>query len=215
MIERQLFGGALSCQIPADWIDVSDIRQVPDHQECWRDDGDGTSAPSLLVVEILEWQPEIANENAAAYYFQNLAEANDATGPGKAQFTQQQHQQQQEQQEPSSSLLQMIGQGQLPASAAQCFGTGYQKVAMGREFDMAGNRRHQEVHWIRIEICVIRLPHVGTDLLVTLSTPSNASLHQSNTIAATNGDVDICDEPTDLFRQIMSTLRIRDWSLFG
>ena len=47
-MQRPLFGGAITVIIPQGWKDVSEIRQVPDHQECWQFED------RLLVVEILE-----------------------------------------------------------------------------------------------------------------------------------------------------------------
>jgi hypothetical protein len=68
--ERPLFGGAISCEMPTPWRDVSDVRQVPDHQECWQElDG------AVLVVEILQRQ-EVDDVNAASFFFNDLAESN-------------------------------------------------------------------------------------------------------------------------------------------
>merc|ERR1712170_184349 len=67
--ERPLFGGAISCDIPSAWRDVSDVRQVPDHQECWQEiDG------AVLVVEILDRQ-EVGDHSAASFFFADLARA--------------------------------------------------------------------------------------------------------------------------------------------
>jgi hypothetical protein len=35
--EVQLWGGAVLAQLPARFADVSDVREVPDHQEVWAD----------------------------------------------------------------------------------------------------------------------------------------------------------------------------------
>lgn len=55
---------------------------------------------------------------------------------------------------------------------------------------------------LRIEMCVLRLKHVSTDLLITLSIPQNKPV--------TVGD----DGLSNLFRGILSTFCIKDWSLF-
>ena len=90
LVQQSLFGGALSIAIPINWRDVSDIRQVPDHQEVFQDcsafspllskDGSGQSITKgtggCLIIEILERQEEVKDENAAAFFFQDLAQAN-------------------------------------------------------------------------------------------------------------------------------------------
>lgn len=46
---RQLFGGMVSIQCPSRFVDVSDFRPVPDHQEVLAD----ASADQSVIVEIL------------------------------------------------------------------------------------------------------------------------------------------------------------------
>eukprot|EP00523_Entomoneis_sp_CCMP467_P007403 CAMPEP_0168734562 /NCGR_PEP_ID=MMETSP0724-20121128/8878_1 /TAXON_ID=265536 /ORGANISM="Amphiprora sp., Strain CCMP467" /LENGTH=152 /DNA_ID=CAMNT_0008781671 /DNA_START=959 /DNA_END=1421 /DNA_ORIENTATION=+ len=72
---RPLFGGVLD--------DVSDIQQVPDHQECWTSSGTG----ALLVIEILEYQSAVSNEAAAAYFYKDLAESNGIVSTSDLQLT--------------------------------------------------------------------------------------------------------------------------------
>lgn len=186
---RPLFGGAITCQLTPDddWRDVSDIRQVPDHQECWQD-----IEGRLLVVEILSRQSDVIDEQAAAYFFQDLAESNGAKAPDLYFIPQ-----------PELSANMNLAGARLPDSAKLCFGTGYQKVALGKDTDIAGNPRTQQVQSIRVELLAIRLPSVGTELLITLSTPSNE--HSQETIS----------HPTDTFVRILGSFQIQDWTLFG
>ena len=177
---RPLYGGAITCDIKSDWRDVSDIRQVPDHQECYQE-----LEGAVLVVEILERQ-QISDADAAAYFFNDLAESNGST---ENQFT------------PKS-----IPPGTNPVNinngVVLCGGIGVQTVAMGRDHDIAGNPRQQEVRLVQVELCVFRLANVGTDLLVTISKPiNNASEMDSNG-----------SEP---FQKAISSLQIKDWGLFG
>ena len=37
LVKRDLYGGVMTISIPAEWRDVSDVRQVPDHQEVYQD----------------------------------------------------------------------------------------------------------------------------------------------------------------------------------
>jgi hypothetical protein len=44
-----LFGGAISAQLPARYVDVSDFRPVPDNQEVWTD----ADKDESVIVEIV------------------------------------------------------------------------------------------------------------------------------------------------------------------
>jgi hypothetical protein len=171
---RDLFGGAITCEIPTAWRDVSDVRQVPDHQECFQEmDG------AVVVIEILERQG-VSDAEAASYFFRDLAEANGSK---------------------VNDFQTMPITGVQMEHAVLCRGVGNQRVAMERDYDMAGNRRtNQEVRSARVELCLFRLARVSTDLLVTISEP------------ITNPNE---PEGVQAFQRIVSTLTVRDWGLFG
>lgn len=59
--EAPLYGGAISCDVPSSFADVSQVREVPDHQEVF---ADGDSDRSL-VVEILERRQELPDARDA------------------------------------------------------------------------------------------------------------------------------------------------------
>jgi hypothetical protein len=173
---RPLFGGAITCDIKNDWRDVSEIRQVPDHQECFQEmDG------AILVVEIIERQ-EVTDANAASFFFNDLAESNGST---ENQFR-----------------SKPIPANTNPMNYVICAGTGIQNVAMGRDTDIAGNPRQQEVRWVQVEICAFRLANVGTDLLLTVSKPIDSPSAPNSSFS-------------DSFHRAVSTLQVRDWGLFG
>jgi Ran-interacting Mog1 protein len=197
-VQRPLFGWALACHLPSDWRDVSDVRQVPDHQECWQSVGAAAADDfsRLLVIEILERQNDIADADAAEYFFRDLAESNGSpvlsftarpsltAGAGGATT------------DDDTDGIAIRG---LPVDAVLAFGSGRQRVALGRDRSDAAGRRsahHQEVHVIQVLLCAIRLKERNTDLLITLSAPISNP----------------CD---DLFRRILESIRINDWSLFG
>ena len=178
--ERPLFGGAISCEIPTAWRDVSDIRQVPDHQECWQD-----IEGAVLVVEILQRQ-HVSDSEAAKFFFEDLAESNGSTSN------------------------QFVARSALPTTTTVgvgCAGSGFQTVAVGRNYDIAGNLRTiQEIHLIRVELCVFRLERLDTDLLVTLSKPAVSNPNEP--------PQDLQQPWSDTFQKVISTLQIRDWGLF-
>jgi hypothetical protein len=167
-----LYGGAITADIPTAWKDVSDIRQVPDHQEVYI--GPGEDEP-CFVTEILEHQTTVSDETAATYFFEDLVEANGSTHTSFSSQT-------------VSSPLSIFA------------GIGMQRMAKGRDRDVDGNPRpHQQVVDAQIELCVVRMPQVQTDLLLTLSRTKSSS------------DAQLSEE----FRRVLSTLKIHDWGLFG
>lgn len=173
---RPLYGGAITCDIKSDWRDVSDIRQVPDNQECYQEMDGG-----VLVVEILERQ-EVSDADAAAYFFNDLAESNGSTE--------------------NHFEAKIIHTGTNPmTNCSLCAGIGIQKVAMGRDHDIAGNPRQQEVRLVKVELCAFRLANVCADLLVTVSTPINDLSNKDSSGS----------EP---FQKVISSLQVRDWGLF-
>lgn len=187
MNSTQLFGGALTCQLPTQqqWIDVSTIRQVPNHQECFLD-----QEHRLFVIEILDLQTSVSDDTAASYFFDDLAEANGIPTSDRTRVS------------AFKTETPAIGIPNLPPGTSICSGVGFQHVAQGRDYDVFGNPREQEKRWIRVELCVIRLRAVSTDLLLTLSTPNEQNPQDPG-------------PPSELFRSIASSLVIHDWSLFA
>ena len=86
----------------------------------------------------------------------------------------------------------------------------------GEMWTWQGIQRVEEICWICVELCVVRLPSVGTDLLITLSAPSKTNPHhdeESSAMAVANGN-DNRAAFLKVFQQVISSSQIRDWSLF-
>jgi Ran-interacting Mog1 protein len=66
-----LFGGALHAQIPSSFIDVSALRQVPDHQEVFVQH-DGFAS---IMFDVLERVDAASDEDAVKFHFDDLAGA--------------------------------------------------------------------------------------------------------------------------------------------
>jgi hypothetical protein len=65
-----LFGGAISADIPSSFIDASDFRPIPSHQEVYvsKDSSDS------IIVEIVEMQP-VPIENMAEYHLKEVCDS--------------------------------------------------------------------------------------------------------------------------------------------
>ncbi|KNA14416.1 hypothetical protein SOVF_107800 [Spinacia oleracea] len=74
--EHPLFGVAISMTFPLRFQDLSNVREVPDHQEAFVD----PSRDESLFVELLEFKKEVADEGSAVWFLQDLAREQDAEG---------------------------------------------------------------------------------------------------------------------------------------
>jgi Ran-interacting Mog1 protein len=197
---RQLWGGAAQSEIPSSFLDMSDLRQVPDHQECWMDAGTGSNdaASRLLVFELLEHRDSVQDSDAARFYFADLADANGSGGGDDHQssFV-----------GVPSAALSPTPTGTAANDRNVFLGVGAQWVRMGRDHDLRGRPREgQEVREVRVEIAVIRLPVQHTDLLITLTTPTGGQ---------PGGDSVPSTSLSELFQRAVGTFDIVDWSLLG
>ncbi|KAK7023718.1 hypothetical protein R3P38DRAFT_2953882 [Favolaschia claudopus] len=72
---RQLFGGAITAVAPANFIDASDLRQVPDTQEVLLSPDSSVS----IIIEVLERVDTPDDDSAIRYHFDSLAHDNSAS----------------------------------------------------------------------------------------------------------------------------------------
>eukprot|EP00903_Cladosiphon_okamuranus_P006551 g6399.t1 len=147
---RKLFGGAMECLLPAAYVDVSDLRQVPDHQEAFVSREDGVS----IVIEVLSFEADIPPDSdgndgggaSARHFFDDLATANGA----------------------SRSTVDFCGDMSdsiMPELSA------YSKAALAGRQAVAKFREAAPPEAVRLYLVNVRLPNVGTDLLITVNVP--------------------------------------------
>ncbi|GAB4820979.1 hypothetical protein N2152v2_008025 [Parachlorella kessleri] len=138
-----------------------------------------------------EYQP-VADTSSAAHFFNDLAETSQA-----------QHSQIDE--------TLRLGPADVPGVPAECVKTvvvGQQAVAKGRQGMHALNK-------IQVILCNIRIPQYRSDLLITLNTPIYISEHSAAAEHAGAGYKGAHLTSPMLFRQMLESLQITDWSLFG
>lgn len=178
------------CQLQQD---VSDFRPVPDHQEVWAD----AESDRSVVVEILERQAAVADADAAVFLFNDLAEANEATGSQvevRAAATRQQ-----------APLL--------PPGVHVSTLRGTQRVAKHRDAREAAND-------VCVSMAVARMREQESELCVVLSAPTRVSEQSSTAHAAhaaqgEGGDDEIRVREEETLAVILASLRINDMRLFG
>lgn len=143
---QQLFGGAITTELPSSFEDVCNFRQVPDNQEVYVDRNTDMS----FIVELLTYEAEVSDAQAANYYFSDLASCNEA----------------------AETLVDYQGMitdsrvmPKVRASFPKCCLRGRQSVSKFRA------RSDTPLDMVQIFLLVLRLPSVGTDVLLTLNAP--------------------------------------------
>ena len=71
---RNLFGGAFQISLPKQFVDLSNFRLVPDHQEVWSDGHRDQS----IIVELVELVEDQKDEEAAKYHFNDIAQTSNS-----------------------------------------------------------------------------------------------------------------------------------------
>ncbi|CAM9359908.1 unnamed protein product [Ectocarpus fasciculatus] len=160
---RKLFGGAMECLLPAAYVDVSDLRQVPDHQEVFASKDDGIS----IVIEVLSFEADISMDEqakkdgaSARHFFDDLAAANGATSSA-CDFCGDLS----DRQDYTNSSAGGARRGIMPKLAS------YSKSALAGRQTVAKFRQEAPPDAVRLYLVNVRLPNVGTDLLITVNVP--------------------------------------------
>jgi hypothetical protein len=150
-------------------IDASDIREIPDNQEVWL----APTGDESIIVEIVERQ-DLPEADAPGFYFGDLAQTNGADGAGLAaiegvvEVT-------------AANAPQLLGDARPQASGARAFVvSGWQRVAKFKEGEGARNE-------VCIRLAVVRLPAVGTDVLITVNAPARISAESSSAAVVAGG----------------------------
>nr|XP_009804048.1 PREDICTED: probable ran guanine nucleotide release factor isoform X2 [Nicotiana sylvestris] len=188
--ERALFGGAISSTFPLRFQDVSNVRQVPDHQEVFVDPGRDES----LIIELLDLKLDVADSGSATWFLQDLANEQDAEGA-------------------TSAVFEAPGLCYRNTPAVISTAVGQMAVSKGRQGREAQNL-------VKVYLANLRLKEVGTDILITAYEPLliNPLSETASTVgagiavpAAQSGIMPMAE----VFKLAVSSFKVHDWSLFG
>lgn len=218
--DTPLFGGALAVSLPDGWLDCSDARPVPDHQEVWLErEGQCRS----LIIEILERAEEASDDKCAIYHFVDIAEANNAAGQ-RITYT--------DALPPTAlrpSLAQAVGpcfalhgvQILPPDGAASRLGREPPAEAAQAAAPSSGPHAGAPAGTVQLELslAVLRLPRQSTDLLVSVNRarplPGTDDAPGADREAAEAQQLVDAKEDAALLASVVGTLEVRDWGLFG
>ncbi|RIA96093.1 hypothetical protein C1645_733580 [Glomus cerebriforme] len=184
---RELFGGAISMYIPPSFGDVSDVRNVPDNQEVFTD----VNTDQSIIIEILQFVHQAANEDVARYHFDSVATDNKAE---------------------DFSIIHKITQltsqevPNLPPNTPMYFCTGQQSVAKFNETDLNAH------NLVSIYLAVFRFPNYDTDIVITYNIPILIGATSSSRQTAQEGNIQVGLEE---FKRMLATFKVNNYDLFA
>ncbi|XP_063059428.1 ran guanine nucleotide release factor [Engraulis encrasicolus] len=185
---RPLFGGALSATIPHSAQDISELREIPDNQEVFAH----RTTDQSIIVELLEYQSQVDNEEAARYHFEDVAGSNKACEAG------------------SSEVRCVQGLPKAELTLHQCSSawllTGAQLVSKFNE---------EAKNTVNIHLCLFRLPQFSTDILVTFNDP--VVINPLSSSKGTSPDAEMSSQPwtEQDFKAVLQSLQLLDPGVFG
>ncbi|XP_073024549.1 uncharacterized protein [Primulina eburnea] len=188
--QRPLFGGAITTSFP----DVSNIRQVPDHQEVFVD----PTRDESLVFELLELKANVADQGSATWFLRDLASEQDAEGTVVLE---------------QSGIFEACQLRFRDTPATITTAVGQMALSKGRQ-----GREAQNV--VKVYLANLRLKEVVTDVLITAYEPTLIN-PLSESAAAVGAGLAVpaiqsgFTPMAEIFKVTVSNFKVNDWSLFG
>ncbi|KAF9426427.1 hypothetical protein BGZ94_006537 [Podila epigama] len=197
VVEQELYGGAITMNLPRKFGNISHIREVPDHQEVFVNVDEDQS----VIVEILQLASEAPDDACAAFHYQQLAEDNDAEESSTIQ---------------NVSILSNAELPGWPAEAKIYLLLGQQRIAkfneQQRQQEQGGAGAVDTRNLVQIMMVVVRLPRQETDIVISYNVPLKISAASSSHEVAHEGDI---REAEVWFRNLIASFKVREWGLFG
>lgn len=192
--ERPLFGGAISSTFPLRFQDVSNIRQVPDHQEVFVDPARDES----LIFDLLDFKADVADNASATWFLQDLAAEQNAEGATVIE---------------QSGVFQADGLqfGDMPTLIS---------TAVGQMAISKGRQGREAQNLVKVHLANLRLKGVETDVLITayepiVINPLSESARAVGAGVAVPAAQSGCMPMNEVFQLAATSFKVNDWSLFG
>ncbi|XP_055364087.1 ran guanine nucleotide release factor [Betta splendens] len=182
---RPLFGGAMSAVVPHSATDVSDLREIPDNQEVFAH----AHTDQSLIVELVEFQAQVADEDAARYHFEDIAGTNKALEPGAFEVN-----------------------GVVAVSASELCLSECNTAWMLTGTQCVSKFNEQARNTVTLHLGLLRLPQFSTDVLITFNDPQSISPDSSSASA-----LGTHKQPWTVldFQHLLRTLTLHNPGLFG
>ncbi|KAL8739228.1 MAG: hypothetical protein Q9181_000119 [Wetmoreana brouardii] len=186
----ELYGGAITANLPAGYADVSNIREVPDHQEIYLD-GSGFSS---IVIDLAERVTEPSlDQEALRFHLEDIVDEHDSSRIWKTDVA---HLSKFPLHTPSYFLL---------ATTTPPPATNGDAV------------RPLTPRFVAILLTMIRLVGKSTDIIVTVNIPHIPG-HQEPTeeVNFEEGKYgSLVEEGSRVIKEVWRSLEVKDWGLFG
>jgi hypothetical protein len=185
---RQLFGGAMECSIPDVFVDLSDFREIPNHQEVFSDG----YTDSSVIIEVMQVEEGVKIADLAAHHFRSLAQENWSTEGGI-----------------DSSRVCPAADAPVLTPPVPC--TVEKCTCVSRQ--LAPKFRETAKNLVRIQLFIIRLgdPY-STEIVISLNSPMTIDpTSTSSDCAAVGGNQNLCES---VMNEILATFKINDYGLF-
>ncbi|KAL8915569.1 MAG: hypothetical protein Q9171_000134 [Xanthocarpia ochracea] len=186
----ELFGGAITARLPTSYGDVSNIREVPDHQEIYLD----ASGFSSIIIEIAERvsQPP-TDQEALKFHFHDIVDEHDTSKIWHTDTVQLPHL------PPNTPCYTLLATTTPPPATN-------------------GNVRAKTPTFTAVFLTLIRLVAQSTDIVVTVNVP-HISGHQEPLDGEVNFEEgkfgSLVEEGVKIRDEVWKSLEVRDWGLFG
>jgi hypothetical protein len=192
LVSKELYGGAMKVELPKDFIDASDLRQVPDHQEVFLSPKTLTS----LIFEINEYVHKENDAQASVFHFRDVISEDDDLA-----------------EELPSPIQIAMSKDSLKAFPAYVLQGGIISPEINKKASSALPVEWQQTpqmnKWLtKVYQLVVRMHEYKTDLCVRLNVPTKEMSSQEEVEKEENF-------AKAMVQKIVETLDVTDFGLFG
>ncbi|KAL8699770.1 MAG: hypothetical protein Q9201_005815 [Fulgogasparrea decipioides] len=186
----ELYGGAITVNLPAGYADVSNIREVPDHQEIYLD----ASGFSSVVIELTERVSEpSSDQEALKFHFEDIVDEHDSSKIWKTD---------------------VAHLSNFPSDTPSYFLLATTTPPPATNGDAV---RPLTPKFVAILLTMIRLVGTSTDIIVTVNIPHIPG-HQEPTeeVNFEEGKYgSLVEEGLRIINEVWKSLEVKNWGLFG
>ncbi|KAI6779456.1 ran guanine nucleotide release factor-like protein [Emericellopsis cladophorae] len=194
-VNTPLYGGAITCDLPEHYADVSKLRQVPDNQEVWIDKDGFTSIIFDIVERVGEpgSSPQIDGRALTTHLEDLVGEDTEGLKVWNTAETE-------------FSRLEPNKHGRLPA---------YTLIAT-QQPQAASRDRAAAPDFTAIVMTLLRLEEKETDILMTINVPHIKGEYDEDDVDMELGKQGkLIGDAVEMSARIWESFKIKDWGLFG
>ena len=191
-VTKDLYGGAITVSLPKDYVNASDLRQIPDHQEVFL----STKTLTNLIFEINQYVKQPSDTAAVHFHFTDvIAEPDTVAGTLE---------------EPTKVNMANASMKDFTAYALQggIISPEIDKnAALSLPVEWQQNPQMKELATMVYQL-VVRMEKYGTDLCVRLNVPMKEMKNQEE-VEKEEGFA------KQMIGKIVGSLEVKDFALFG